>query len=188
MLRSFGNSRVSEVDSRVDEVGPVDGPAPPAGLGVEVPRADRGDAHREGLGHEMPRAPAQHDWISERRVSTFRQFDSPAFCNMMVQLYHSLHKIQNVSGLLDIVVNPNAIALYQLDYLYEPVDGIFVVVAEDGEVAFVEVTAEPAAAAHRCEGGDGAGVVHGAGEPLDGHGHGAAPLGCLESKAEKTMS
>ena len=70
MLRSVGNSRVSEVDSRVDEVGPVDGPAPPAGLGVEVPRADRGDAHREGLGHEMPGAPAQHDGISERKSAS----------------------------------------------------------------------------------------------------------------------
>ena len=70
MLKSVGNSRVSEVDSRVDEVGPVDGPAPPAGLGIEVPRADRGDAHREGLGHEMPGAPAQHDGISERKSAS----------------------------------------------------------------------------------------------------------------------
>ena len=63
--------------------------------------------------------------------------------------------------------------------MYEPVDGVFVVVAKDGEVALVEVTAEPAAAAHRREGGHGAGVVHGASEPLDGHGHGATPLGSL---------
>ena len=74
---------------------------------------------------------------------------------------------------------PEPTAPYQLDYLYEPVDGVFVVVAKDGEVALVEVTAEPAAAAHRREGGHGAGVVHGASEPLDGHGHGATPLGSL---------
>ena len=61
---SMRHSRVAQVDSRVDEVRPVDRPAPPSGLGVEVPRADRGDAHREGLGYEMPGAPAQHDGIS----------------------------------------------------------------------------------------------------------------------------
>ena len=61
---SMPNSRVAEVDSRVDEVCPVDRPAPPAGLGVEVPRADRGAAHRKGLWHEMPGAAAQYDGIS----------------------------------------------------------------------------------------------------------------------------
>ena len=60
--------------------------------------------------------------------------------------------------------------------LDEPVDGVLVVIAEDGEVTLVEVAAEPAAAAHRREGGDGARVVDRAGEPLDGHRHEAALL------------
>ena len=60
--------------------------------------------------------------------------------------------------------------------LDEPVDGILVVVAEDGEVTLVEVAAEPAAAAHRREGGDGARVVDQAGESLDGHRHDVALL------------
>ena len=65
LIISMRHSRVAEVDSRVDEVRPVDRPAPPPGLGVEVPRADRRDAHREGLWHQMPGASAQHDGVSE---------------------------------------------------------------------------------------------------------------------------
>ena len=114
MLKSVGNSRVSEVDSRVDEVGPVDGPAPPAGLGVEVPRADRGDAHREGLGHEMPGAPAQHDGISERRSSSLEAISFSRLSEIqcpygsrwfnIVVLQSLMHK---VSGQMDIAVAPN---------------------------------------------------------------------------------
>ena len=66
-----------------------------------------------------------------------------------------------------------SVALMSRSDVGEPVDGVLVVVAEDGEVALVEVAAEPAAATHRGEGGHGAGVVQRAGEPLDGHGHDA---------------
>ena len=57
------HSRVTEVDSRVDEVGSVDRPPPLSALWIEVPRAHGGGAHREGLGHEMARTATQHNRV-----------------------------------------------------------------------------------------------------------------------------
>ena len=81
-----------------------------------------------------------------------------------------------------------SVALMSRSDVGEPVDGVLVVVAEDGEVTLVEVASEPAAAAHRREGGDGARVVDQAGESLDGHRHDVAQLAVAEAAREAEMS